>query len=68
MTYKRKGNEFLIDIYFLEKDFDVKNDENKLKTLCYKCGLCYQHDWEQQTWKLPISTQIISTSLSYSPT
>ena len=68
MTYTRKDNEFLIYVYCLEKSIDVKNDENKLKTLCYKCGLCYQHDWEQKTSKLLISTQIISTSPSYSPT
>ena len=59
ITYARKNNEFLIYIYALQKNIDIKNEENKLRTLCYKPGICYLDDWGQQLWNLPILTQIM---------
>ena len=59
ITYARKNNELLIYIYALQKDIDIKNEENKLRTLCYKPGICYLDDWGQQLWNLLILTQIV---------
>ena len=59
ITYTRKNNEFLIYIYALQKNIDIKNEENKLRTLCYKPGICYLDDWGQQLWNLLILTQIV---------
>ena len=59
ITYARKNNEFLIYIYALQKNIDIKNEENKLRTLCYKPGICYLDDWGQQLWNLLILTQIV---------
>ena len=42
ITYTRKNNEFLIYIYVLQKDISIKNEENKLRTLCFKHGILYQ--------------------------
>ena len=67
-TYARKHDEFFIYIYCLQKDINIKNEENKLKTFCYKHEICYQYGYQQQFWELPTLTQIISTSLSYSST
>ena len=44
MTYTAKNNEFLIYIYTLQKDIDIKNEEKKLRTLCYKHDICYKND------------------------
>ena len=59
ITYARKNNEFLIYIYALQKNIDIKNEENKLRTLCYKPGIYYLNDWGQQLWNLPILTEIM---------
>ena len=59
ITYTRKNNEFLIYIYALQKNIDIKNEENKLRTLCYKPGIYYLNDWGQQLWNLPILTEIM---------
>ena len=44
ITFTRKNNEFLICIYALQKDIDIKNEENKLRTLCYKHGIFYKNE------------------------
>ena len=59
ITYARKNNKLLIYIYALQKDIDIKNEENKLRTLRYKPGICYLNDWGQQLWNLPMLTEIM---------
>ena len=68
MTYTAKNNEFLIYIYTLQKDIDIENEEKKLRTLCYKHGICYKNDWGQHLWKLPKLTEIILVGPTYSST
>ena len=68
ITFTRKNNEFLICIYALQKDIDIKNEENKLRTLCYKHGICYKNDWGQHLWKLPELTEIILVRPTYCST
>ena len=48
VTYTRKHNKFFIYVYCLQKDINIKNEENKLKTLYFKHGICYQHGYGQQ--------------------
>ena len=44
----QENNKFLIYVYCLQKDINNKNEENKLKTLYFKHGICYQHGYRQQ--------------------
>ena len=68
IIYTRKHNKILIYVYCLQKDIDIKNEENKLKFVCYKHGICYQYGYGQPLWELPTLTQIISIFSSYSST
>ena len=51
---------FFIYVYCLQTDIGIKNKENKLKTICYKHGICYEHSYGEQFWEMPTLTQIIS--------
>ena len=44
VNYARKHDEFFIYVC-LQKDIKIKNEKKtkKLKTNCYKHGICYQH-------------------------
>ena len=64
ITYTRKHNKILIYVYCLQKDIDIKNEENKLKFVCYKHGICYQYGYGQPVSELPTLIQIISSSCS----
>ena len=45
INYTRKHDEFLIYVYCLQRNINIKNEENKLKTLCSKHGIYCQHNY-----------------------
>ena len=57
---KSKVKNAIVFYLCLQTDIGIKNKENKLKTICYKHGICYQHSYGEQFWEMPTLTQIIS--------
>ena len=47
INYYRKNNEFVINIYCLNKDIDLQKGKDHLMILYYKHGLNYNLHWEK---------------------
>ena len=65
MDFSRKQNEFLIYIYCLEKDINVKKEKKKLEKLYFKHGLSYELCYGLVWWEPSTVTKIISIDPNY---